>query len=70
LSEVLSIMNKVRGVTLNDETLNTKDAEKIARLFPLQNLAWWHGPRRALVHEGAVALGAEEIEDENRWRFR
>lgn len=70
LSEVLSIMNKVRGVTLNDETLNTKDAEKIARLFPLQNLAWWHGPRRALVHEGAVALGAEDIEDENRWRFR
>lgn len=60
LSEVLSIMNKVRGVTLNDETLDTKDAEKIARLIPLQNLAYWHYPRRKLVHEGALSLGAKD----------
>lgn len=61
LSEILSIMNKVRAVTTNDETLNTKDAEKIARLIPLQNLAWWHAPRRKLIHETAVSLGAEDV---------
>ena len=62
LSEVLGIMNKARAVSVGDETYSTKDAEKLARLFPYQNLFWWHQPRMKAVHDLAASIGAEDKE--------
>ena len=62
LSEVLSLVNKTRSVAAGDEEVTTKDAEKIKRLFPMQNLFYLDKINRYLTRNTALAAGAKDAD--------
>lgn len=63
ISEVLGVMNKVKGSISGEDYYTTKDAEKVMRLFPLQNLFYLQQLNKATTNKIATSLGAIPVED-------
>jgi hypothetical protein len=59
LTEIVGVLDKISGFAVGEE-LTTKDAAKIARLLPMQNLFYLDKLKRKLVYEAALNLGLED----------
>ena len=60
LSEVISVLRNVSDSMRGETTMTTKDAEKLLRLAPMQNLFYIHYLNRKAARGLAVNLGAIE----------
>lgn len=61
--EIVSVLNKAsRAAFKEGEQLTTKDAEKIMRLFPYQNLFYLYNLNRIVTKKTALGLGFEETD--------
>lgn len=62
ITEMLTLLNKVRATTTGEDFLTTKDAEKIMRLLPLQNLFYLNQLNRAVNKKVSTELGAVPVD--------
>lgn len=62
VTEMLTLMNKVKRSAGGEDYLTTKDAEKLLRLMPLQNLFYLHKLNRQVVKGAAEELGAIPVD--------
>ena len=62
VEDILFLMNKSGNVAFGDdyEALDTKDAEKVRRLMPYQNLFYLYNLNRLVTKKVALGLGFEE----------
>ena len=63
-SEIAAILSKIkRSATDEDTQFSTKDAQKLMRLVPYQNLFYMYQINKAVTDKIALGLGAEDARD-------
>ncbi|RLC97806.1 MAG: hypothetical protein DRI46_12365, partial [Chloroflexi bacterium] len=61
-SDLADILNKFGSSVKNGNSYTTKDAEKIKRLAPLQNIFWWDYAFNEVTKKTATKLGAKPVD--------
>lgn len=63
INEIQKTFSKLIHSTAGEEDFNTKDAEKLMRLMPFQNLFYLNQLTKAFAQNVAVQLGADDVRD-------